>query len=78
MIHFQGSHFNRVARPLPFPAALPTCLPGQPTGAFVWVASRHAAMVIIDVIYTLIAMRKGEQAVKGFKRVEVALENKKY
>ena len=42
------------------------------------VASRHAAMVIIDVIYTLIAMRKGEQAVKGFKRVEVALENKKY
>jgi DNA-binding MurR/RpiR family transcriptional regulator len=42
------------------------------------VASRHAAMVIIDVIYTLIAMRKGGEAVKGFKRVEVALEDKKY
>ncbi len=42
------------------------------------VASRHAQMAIIDVIYTLVAMRKGEEAVKGFKRVEVALEDKKY
>jgi len=42
------------------------------------VASRHAQMVIVDVIYTVLAMRMGPEAVRGFKRVELALEDKKY
>jgi DNA-binding MurR/RpiR family transcriptional regulator len=41
-------------------------------------ASRHAQMAIVDVIYTIIAMKKGGEAVNGFKRVEVALKDKKY
>jgi RpiR family transcriptional regulator, carbohydrate utilization regulator len=41
-------------------------------------ASRHAQMALVDVIYTMIAMKKGPEAVEGFKKVETALEHMKY
>ena len=42
-------------------------------------ASRHAQMALIDVIYTMIAMKKGpDDAAKIFNKVEEALEHLKF
>lgn len=41
-------------------------------------ASRIAQMAIIDTLYTVIAVSKKQQIVKGFHKVESALKQKKY
>jgi DNA-binding MurR/RpiR family transcriptional regulator len=41
-------------------------------------ASRVAQMTIIDAIYTIIATKRGQQAVDQFRSIEKALESKKY
>jgi DNA-binding MurR/RpiR family transcriptional regulator len=35
-------------------------------------------MTIIDAIYTIIATKRGQQAVDQFRSIEKALESKKY
>ncbi len=41
-------------------------------------ASRVAQMTIIDTLYTMIAIKRGQQAVDSFRSIEKALESKKY
>lgn len=41
-------------------------------------ASRVAQMVIIDTLYTIIAMRRKDEAVQSFRNIEKNLESKKY
>jgi DNA-binding MurR/RpiR family transcriptional regulator len=41
-------------------------------------ASRVAQMTIIDALYTMIAIKRGQQAVDQFRSIEKALESKKY
>ncbi len=41
-------------------------------------ASRVAQMTIIDTLYTMIAIKRGQQAVDNFRSIEKALESKKY